>query len=238
MSSKNRERGRNPPPSGYTHFATAGILLSVGPLWRGVFQIVFVSPFSFTFFPKREREKKKSEKKNNAGNEPNVSQREQITYTHGTLTRHSPLPGRRAFRVASKGRKDSTPRKSLRALCVDPQETLTLPPPEPLSCFEALFWGLCPWRVFLLRSRLFSREKKKKEDSKIFFFFFPLKKKEDDEKTHQRPFLNKAEQDAESERDPQGYCACESPGTTNVKTRVQFLEVFNVLAVHQVEYKK
>ncbi len=50
--------------------------------------------------------------------------------------------------------------------------------------------------------------------------------------------MNKAEQDAESERDPQGYCACESPGTTNVKTRVQFLEVFNVLAVHQVEYKK
>jgi hypothetical protein len=195
-------------------------------------------PFSFTFFPKREREKKKErEKKQRRERTKCVPKR--ADYIHaGTLTRHSPLPGRRAFRVASKGRKDSTPRKSLRALCVDPQETLTLPPPEPLSCFEALFWGLCPLaRLPFAFSSIFSGKEEERRFEN-FLFFLPFEKEEDDEKTHQRPFLNKAEQDAESERDPQGYCACESPGTTNVKTRVQFLEVFNVLAVHQVEYKK
>jgi hypothetical protein len=147
-----------------------------------MFQIVFVSPFSFTFFPKREREKKRARKKTTPGTDqmcPKESRLHTRWYPHTPL---SPPWSRRAFRVASKGRKDSTPRKSLRALCVDPQETLTLPPPEPLSCFEALFWGLCPWRVFLLRSRLIFSGKEEERRFENFLFFLPFEKEEDDRK--------------------------------------------------------
>jgi hypothetical protein len=105
MSSKNRER-EEPPLPVTPILLQRGFSYRLGHFGEECSRLFLFPPFSFTFFPKREREKKKSEKKNNAGNGPNVSQREQITYT--LVPSHATLPSLVAVPFVLQARDEKT----------------------------------------------------------------------------------------------------------------------------------
>lgn len=177
MSSKNREGG-NPPLPVTPILLQRGFSYRLGHFGEECSRLFLFPPFSFTFFPKREREKKKErEKKQRRERTKCVPKR--ADYIHaGTLTRHSPLPGRAVPFVLQARDEKTAHQGKVFELCVwtHKKRSLSLPL-NPFLVLKLCFGDSALGVSSFLCSRLFSREKKKKEDSKIFFFFFPLKKK-------------------------------------------------------------